>query len=159
MSRINYSIWLYIKIKTITFNRKSFYASSFAYFTTYACYVHFFLHGTIMVKIYFLLHNFYCQKIFFLENEQFIISQYLFFSDSLFLFPRLTCIEKSTRWKIENQFHKLSSSSVVTKDILRDLMQLKINRMLKCCRIKTNMMKPLELCKVSYVFWNFIKKS
>ena len=94
VSRINYSIWLYIKIKTITFNRKSFYAPSFAYFTTYACYVHFFLHGTIMVKIYFLLHNFYCQKIFFLENEQFIISQYLFFSDSLFLFPRLTCIEK-----------------------------------------------------------------
>ena len=59
---------------------------------------------------------------------------------------------KSTRrWKIENQFHKLSSYSVVTKDILRDLMQLKINRMLKCCRIKTNMMKPLELCQVSYI--------
>ena len=53
------------------------------------------------LKFIFFCTTFIAKKYSFPKNEQFIISQYLFFSDSLSLFPRLTCIEK--KYKMKNR--------------------------------------------------------
>ena len=132
-----------VKVKIIIF-RESFSTIIF-YFPYKLC--------ALIVEFAMVKFMFMCKVL--LQKSKFFPKKWAIYQIAIFVLFTFIVHRKD----VQDEKQKINFTSyhtVVTKDILRDLMQLKINRTLKCCRIKTNMMKPHEeLSSCFILLWRF----